>query len=380
MKVAILTVNFLNRTGDAFSIGGVQTYVWELARLCQQWEWQPIVIQSGEAPFQHDYCGIEVCGIRTARPGSRRCKRELFAAARRKLDPARDLLIFGRDDLTVRTRHQRTIAIQHGISWDVPIPSYRPLHWYERGIGLHIRRLIDSCEAIRDFHNCPNRVCVDYNLLNWMRTMLVREGAGRTWVIPNFAPSVSVEQLRARARSDNEVRILFARRFEGYRGSQLMADAAGGLLSRFPQVRFTFAGEGPQEASLRAQFASESRVQFLKYSPEDRLSIHLDHDIAVVPSLGSEGTSLALAEGMAAGCAVVATAIGGVTNMILSEFNGLLVLPQRDALEAALVRLISDAALRDRLGRRAHETSQTAFGIELWQARWREVLGLVADA
>jgi len=272
------------------------------------------------------------------------------------------------------------IAIQHGISWDVPIPSYRPLHWYERGIGLHIRRLIDSYEAVRDFHNCPNRVCVDYNLVNWMRTMLVREGAGRTWVIPNFAPSVSAEQLRVRTRSDNEVRILFARRFEGYRGSQLMADAASGLLSQFPQVRFTFAGEGPQEASLRARFATEPRVQFRKYSPEDRLSIHLDHDIAVVPSLGSEGTSLALAEGMAAGCAVVATAIGGVTNMILGEFNGLLVLPQRDALEAALVRLITDASLRESLGRRAHETSQTAFGIDLWTARWREVLKLVAGA
>jgi glycosyltransferase involved in cell wall biosynthesis len=139
-------------------------------------------------------------------------------------------------------------------------------------------------------------------------------------------------------------------------------------------VRFTFCGEGPDAHYLRAQFATDERVAISRFPAEDSIAIHLEHDIAVIPSLGSEGTSLALCEAMAAGCAVVATAIGGMTNLILSDYNGLLIMPRVSDLTGALERLIRDQALRRQLGRRAHEVSQAAFGIARWKSAWRQVL------
>ena len=161
-------------------------------------------------------------------------------------------------------------------------------------------------------------MCVDYNFLNWYRTTVIREPEEhRIWVIPNFASIASAEQWRGRRYEQEPVRVLFARCFVEFRGTRLMAEAAVRLLVQHQTITFTFAGEGPDESWLRAKFAAEGRVAFTKYRADETLRIHLGHDVAVVPSMASEGTSLAVAEAMAAGCAVVATAVGGITNMII---------------------------------------------------------------
>ncbi|MGR4357642.1 glycosyltransferase [Escherichia coli] len=58
------------------------------------------------------------------------------------------------------------------------------------------------------------------------------------------------------------------------------------------------------------------------YKSEDSIHFHQQYDIAIVPSIGSEGTSLSLLEAMSAKCLVIATDIGGMTNIILDGFNG----------------------------------------------------------
>ena len=108
------------------------------------------------------------------------------------------------------------------------------------------------------------------------------------------------------------------------------------------------------------------------------MHVHLAHDIVVVPSLGSEGTSLSVAEGMGAGCAVVATNVGGITNMIIDGYNGLLVMPTAAALTTALERVIADPELRQALGSKAYETAVRSFSLEVWEAKWRQVLEEVA--
>jgi len=87
-------------------------------------------------------------------------------------------------------------------------------------------------------------------------------------------------------------------------------------------------------------------VTFTKYLPDEVLDIHLEHDIAVVPSIASEGTSLSVAEAMGAGCAVVATAVGGVTNMIINGHNGILAMPDAASVLNGLETVVSDPALR----------------------------------
>jgi glycosyltransferase involved in cell wall biosynthesis len=84
--------------------------------------------------------------------------------------------------------------------------------------------------------------------------------------------------------------------------------------------------------------------------------------VVVCPSR-REGYGVVAREAMAHGRPVVATAVGGLTDAVEDEVNGLLV-PPRDppALRAALARLLADAELRSRLGAAAREHARERFG------------------
>ena len=87
-------------------------------------------------------------------------------------------------------------------------------------------------------------------------------------------------------------------------------------------------------------------------------------DIVVLAST-NEGTPVALIEAMAAGRAVVATRVGGVPDVVTDEETGVLV-PAADerALGAALLRVATDATLRDWLGRAARQSVRLTYGAE----------------
>jgi len=391
VKVAILYYRLFDADGREQMIGGVETYLLNLGALCAEIGWEPTLFQCSNRPFERAIGDLKVVGVPvpktspssnwTSFPWARHKRRNqaLFEAATKSVDLSKDLLIFGADHHSVPTNSRRCIAIQHGVDWDLPSRFHTKKMLCKSGWGARLKKATLIYAAIKSFENCPNRVCVDYNFLNWYRTLLPAEPAGRIWVIPNFALVASPDQVHAREEAPGVVRVLFARRFTEYRGTRIMAEAAKRILRMNKDVEFTFAGEGPDEEWLQRHFAGEQRVTFTKFLPPDTIRVHLKYHIAVVPSLASEGTSFSVAEAMAAGCAVVATAVGGITNMILDGYNGLLVMPDAASLAAGLERLVADAPLRARLGRTAYETAVGAFNLDRWKAKWREVLEKVAN-
>jgi glycosyltransferase involved in cell wall biosynthesis len=215
---------------------------------------------------------------------------------------------------------------------------------------------------------------VDYNFLNWYRTQIADVPEGKIWVIPNFVDIPNGYKPDMQRHQRKPVKIIFARRFVEERGSRLMIEAAKRLLKMFQEIEFCFAGEGPDQSLITETFENEPRVSIQKYRPDESLRIHEKFHIAVVPSLASEGTSLSLAEAMAAGCAVVATNVGGMTNMVIHEHNGCLVNPDVESLTNVLSRLINDRNLRIKLGEQAAATARDAFSLDRWKLRWSEVL------
>ena len=120
---------------------------------------------------------------------------------------------------------------------------------------------------------------------------------------------------------------------------------------------------------LAAELGLQQQVRFLglcRNVPE----LLMTHRIAVL-STRYEGMPLALIEGMAAGCAVAASAVPGVREVIEDGIDGLLV-PGADpaALADALERLLRDDALAARLGARAREVAVTEYARERMNARY----------
>ena len=118
-------------------------------------------------------------------------------------------------------------------------------------------------------------------------------------------------------------------------------------LSRIaPNVQAALVGDGPEEPALRAQIERlglEGRVHFAGFVPQARMRLFYSAaDLVCLPSL-EEGWPNVLMESFACGCPVVASDVGGVSDIIALTQSGLTAPPGDSAalahaLEAALER------------------------------------------
>jgi D-inositol-3-phosphate glycosyltransferase len=97
-------------------------------------------------------------------------------------------------------------------------------------------------------------------------------------------------------------------------------------------------------------------------------------DVVVVPSW-AEPVGLVVAEAMAAGRPIVGAAAGAIPELITDSVSGLLVPPRAPAaLAAAVVRLLQDRALAQRLAREAQRVVRQNFTIARYAREIQEVL------
>ena len=120
--------------------------------------------------------------------------------------------------------------------------------------------------------------------------------------------------------------------------------AAGRVLAELPEARFVWLGDGPRRGELerlRGRLGLDSRVHLLGFRPDARALMAQCTVAALVSDL--EGLGTALIEAQADGVPVVATAVGGVPEVISDGETGRLV-PPRDpgALGAALIEVLRD--------------------------------------
>ncbi len=170
------------------------------------------------------------------------------------------------------------------------------------------------------------------------------------------APGAPGDTARFRARegiAPDAAVVLCVANFFAYKGHADLVEAARRAADAVPRALFLLAGRdaGAME-SCRARVRDlglDGRVRFLgqRADVEDLL---LASDLFVLPS-HQEGFPNAVLEAMAAGKAVVATAVGGTPEAVADGESGILV-PSRDpgALAAALVALLRDPARAREMG------------------------------
>jgi len=103
----------------------------------------------------------------------------------------------------------------------------------------------------------------------------------------------------------------------------LFLRSAAALVRRRPEARFAVVGGGPSAPTLRryaAELGIADKVYFLG-TRSDLARLYAGFDALALTSL-QEGTPLALLEAMAAGCPIVALAVGGVPDLLTQEWSG----------------------------------------------------------
>jgi glycosyltransferase involved in cell wall biosynthesis len=147
------------------------------------------------------------------------------------------------------------------------------------------------------------------------------------------------------------------------KGHRDLIDAVAILRARNSTLalRLLIAGEGPERDALVARAARAGiadAIRWLGYVPCAR-QLFAAADAAVLPS-HSEGSPNALLEAAAYQCPIVATAVGGVPEILVHGESGLLIPPHRpDALAAALHEVLADPQRAAEMGRQARAVVET---------------------
>ena len=362
MRVTIIANRYLNTSHTQRTIGGIQNYIYNLCILIKEMNFEPVVIQRSTQNFSVNYDGYIVIGIS--------CAQKYYNKKAISKVGKNEIVIFATEGLISKYEGKK-IAIQHGIGWDIPVHE----DWNRIRNRLYsIKRFIDAQKKIQKLAMVDKVVCVDHNFVNWYRTQIAYPEM-RLEVIPNF--SRLIENCD---KPKDKINIIFARRFFDYRGTRIFAQAAKRISQKYKNVFITIAGEGPDEQYLHKELGLYPNIRFTHFDSEESLEIHSKMHIAVIPTIGSEGTSLSLLEAMSAQCAVVCTNVGGMTNIVLDMVNGLMINPDTDSLVIAIEKLITDHELRDRLSKYGYITVQKGFSIDLWKSKWKCVIQKIVES
>ncbi|HXE82298.1 MAG TPA: glycosyltransferase family 4 protein [Gemmatimonadales bacterium] len=197
-------------------------------------------------------------------------------------------------------------------------------------------------------------------------------------VIPYTLPFAAGTS-QARLPRAGGFQVLFVGRLVERKGVKHLIEA----IARMPDARLVVIGDGPERQALEAgtrDLGLGSRVDFRGRVSDDELrATYAASDALVLPSIldargDTEGLGVVLLEAMSYGVPVVASDIGGITDIVEHNQSGLLVPPgDSAALAQALERLSRDAALAQRLGAAGEQRVRSAFGWTEIMAKWDAV-------
>ncbi|WP_220035172.1 glycosyltransferase family 4 protein [Georgenia satyanarayanai] len=156
------------------------------------------------------------------------------------------------------------------------------------------------------------------------------------------------QQLRASlGLAPQERLVLTVGRLAPQKGLGLLADTAAALVRRgAPAFRWVVVGDGPLAGELAERVRADALPVVVAGRREDVPALNAVADVVVSTSTW-EGQPLAVQEALQAGAAVVATDVGGTREVTADA--AVLVPPQAEPLAAAVSRLLTDDAERDRL-------------------------------
>jgi|GEM_PF-312094 len=192
----------------------------------------------------------------------------------------------------------------------------------------------------------------------------------KTIVVQNVVDTTSFAY---RDRRPLRPRLLSTRALEPSYQVHIVLEAFALIQAGCPEATLVIAGSGSEEARLRRRAEKIPGVTFLgRVRPEAVPEICAAADLFVNASI-VDNQPLSILEAFASGLPVVTTATGGIASMVRHEETGLIVPPaDAPAMAAAVLRLLRDDGLAQRLARKARETVED-YSWPRVREQWNEV-------
>lgn len=192
-------------------------------------------------------------------------------------------------------------------------------------------------------------------------------------IVPNI---IDVQRFHpAAAEADAAPHVMVARNLEPIYDNPTALRAFALVLKAVPQARLTVAGTGPEAGALQRlaqELGIASQVSFVGRQDRDGMAaLYRRSHVSLNPSRVDNMPNSVL-ESMASGVPVVSTRVGGVPFIVEDRATALLVPPQQpEAMAAAILELLQDRALAERLA--------TAALQEVQRYTWNRVAPVLAD-
>jgi glycosyltransferase involved in cell wall biosynthesis len=206
----------------------------------------------------------------------------------------------------------------------------------------------------------------------WLATRLEEDGIDVDAVIPNGTPIRP-----ARPSIKQPPTVAFAGRLVPEKGVRTLLHAMVLVAAKIPESRLFVAGDGPYRAAVDSELVAlglHKHVSMLGHlSPEPLAQKLSEAWVQVVPSCYEDPFPNVIVEAMMRGTAVVASAIGGASEIVRHGLTGYLV-PPNDAheLAARIVCLLQNRIAAEKMGAYARELALSEYSDDLMVKRFVE--------
>ncbi len=366
-NVSVKTSTFFNSHGTNCFFGGAERYLLDLYDILKSQNINLDVYQLSEKPFFRKIYNMNVIGLHAP------LKPEFLNRYVYEDFYSKNYIYrtFNGSQLHIYSSFQEcypnhigpSIGISHGISWDSPCNHYS---YGMEDFWENKKKYIDS------IYYCDKVISVDTNTPNWVQTIDYELGSKKVMTIPNYV-DINLFKHSGKAKMDKII-ITFPRRLSEPRGIYLVLNVIPSILEKYKNVEFHLVGRGDENMLADINKVIEKFPDNIKCyykEPNEMQEVYQYTDISLIPTLYSEGTSLSCLEAMASGNIVVATRVGGLTDLIINNYNGYLIEPNEEALKECILDVLERYEEQDIIRKNASQVAAT-FNKSLWKERWEK--------
>ena len=207
-------------------------------------------------------------------------------------------------------------------------------------------------------------------------------------IVPNgvdterFRPKVdNCQEIRKLINAGNKQIVLFVGRLIPRKGLSYLIEAAKQVVQKHRETLFVIVGNGPLMkrlvADVKSMGVSNNFVFLGDVSEKDLTEAYRCADVFVLPSI-QEGQGISLLEAQASAKPVVAFNVSGVAEAVRDKETGFLVESlNSEKLAEAILKLLSDESLREKMGQRGREFVKNTLS---WDICARKMLNAYCDA